>query len=83
MGGTQIRQAIQRWRKASRLTYRQIAILVGCSPSHARKMGCGAIGQISPQLAKRFEEASGGVINAEELVFPERFRDGKRKRGAA
>lgn len=84
MEATQIRQAIQRVRKGSGLTYRKIGEKVGCSANHARKMGCGAVARVSPELAKRFERAFPGLCSAEEFIFPERFtRDGKRRRGAA
>ena len=82
-GGSKIHLAIQRWRKATGLTYRQIAALVKISESHARKMGCGAIARCSAQLAERFEHESHGIINAEEMVFPGRFQNGNRKRGAS
>ena len=76
-----IQKAVQRWRRTSGLTYVQIAELVDCSANHARKMGCGCVERVSPALAERFEKASRGVINALELVFPDRAP--KRRRGAA
>lgn len=76
--------AIRRYKRAHNLTYRQVSELLGLKLTYTKQLGCGSVERVSPQLARQIEERSGGEISAEEMVFPERFRNGaaRRRRGA-
>lgn len=66
---------ILRYKRTHGLTYPQMARVFGMkSASYLRKIGCGAVKRVSPDLAEQIEERSGGEIRAEELVFPGRPR---------
>jgi hypothetical protein len=63
---------IRRFKQARRLTYRQLAALLGISHDYARKLGCGSVRTLSPRLARQIEKRTGGEIRAVDLIFPER-----------
>jgi predicted transcriptional regulator len=59
---------VRRFKDELGLNYRAIAAILGISDDYARKLGCGAIGHVSPRLARQFERRSGGKLLARELV---------------
>ena len=77
-----MRNALFRWKEAHGLTYQQAAHILGIKHSQAKKIGAGLV-SVSVRMAQQIEKRSNGGISAEDLVFPDRFQNGKRKRGAA
>lgn len=62
------------------LTYPQLAALFGISHDYARKLGPGIIKSVSPKVASRIEQRSGGEIKAVDLVFPSRSAPSRARR---
>ena len=63
---------ILRYKRQHLLTYPQLARLFEMKLAYVKQLGCGAVKRVSPDLALKIEERSGGEITAEEMVFPDR-----------
>ena len=67
-------------------TWDEVAAQLGADVNYMRKLGCGSVTGISPQLAKQFEIRSGGLLAFEALMRwalePPRRKAKRRKRRA-
>ena len=61
--------AIGRWKNRHGLTYPQAARILGMKVEYLRKLGCGQVKRVGPELALQIEYCSYGEITREELVF--------------